>query len=261
MQNNDIRVFIGYDPREAVAYHVCANSIIRHSSVPVSFTALALNNLHDYTETHADGSNQFIYSRFLLPHLTGYKGWAIFMDGDMIVRDDITKLWALRDEAKAVLCVQHDYQTSASGKYLGSKNQNYPRKNWSSVVLWNCGHPANSIITPAFVEQSSGAQLHRFTWLDDSLIGSLPKVWNWLPDEFGANPEAKLLPGHWERPAFTSMQTPPWPASGTGSACWQITPCNVHKSAARGCPPFHCKNASKRVACFGRKANLRRLRT
>ena len=190
-----IRVFIGYDPREAVAYHVCVNSIIRQSSRPVAFTPVALNNIPDYRETHADGSNQFIYSRFLLPHLTGYQGWAVFMDGDMILRDDIAQLWALRDESKAVLCVQHDYQTKAFGKYLGSKNQNYPRKNWSSVVLWNCGHPANRVVTPEFVEQASGAQLHRFTWLDDSLIGSLPKAWNWLPQEFGANDDAKLL--HW----------------------------------------------------------------
>lgn len=190
-----IRVFIGYDPREAVAYHVCANSIIRHASQPVAITPLALNNLNSYTETHGDGSNQFVYSRFLVPHLSDYQGWALFIDGDMILRDDITYLWALRDDSKAVQCVQHDYKTSARGKYLGSKNQDYPRKNWSSVVLWNCAHAANRCVTPTFVEQATGAQLHRFTWLDDALIGSLPKVWNWLPDEFGANPEAKLL--HW----------------------------------------------------------------
>lgn len=190
-----IPIFIGYDPREAVAYHVCANSIIRHSSQPVSFTPLALDNLHSYNETHTDGSNQFIYSRFLVPHLMGYQGWALFMDGDMLVRDDITKLWALRDESKAVMCVHHDYKTKTTDKYLGSKNHDYPRKNWSSVVLWNSGHQSNKVVTPQFVEGSTGAQLHRFTWLNDELIGELPQVWNWLPDEFGANPAAKLL--HW----------------------------------------------------------------
>lgn len=190
-----IRVFIGFDPREAVAYHVCANSIIRHSSQPVAFTALALKNLADYTETHADGSNQFIYSRFLVPHLMNYQGWAMFMDGDMLVRDDIVKLWSLRDESKAVMVVKHDYKTKANKKYLGSKNQDYPRKNWSSVVLWNCGHPDNRVMTPEFIENATGAQLHRFTWLADELIGELPKVWNWLPDELGENPDAKLL--HW----------------------------------------------------------------
>lgn len=190
-----IRIFIGYDPREAVAYHVCVNSIIRHAKAPVAITPLALNTLHDYQETHADGSNQFIYSRFLLPHLTDYSGWALFIDGDMVLRQDIGALWALRDESKAVMCVQHDYKTSAHGKYLGSKNQDYPRKNWSSVVLWNCGHPANRVVTPGFVESGTGAQLHRFTWLSDDQIGSLPKVWNWLPQEFGPNPDASLL--HW----------------------------------------------------------------
>jgi hypothetical protein len=190
-----IKVFIGYDPREAVAYHVCANSIIRHACAPVALHPLALQNFGFYTEKHTDGSNQFIYSRFLTPMLMEYQGWAIFMDGDMLLRDDIAKLWELRDPSKAVLVVKHDYQTRMTQKYLGAKNENYPRKNWSSVILWNCGHEANKALTADFVMNATGAQLHRFTWLDDSLIGELPKVWNWLPDEFGANPEAKLL--HW----------------------------------------------------------------
>jgi lipopolysaccharide biosynthesis glycosyltransferase len=189
-----IRLFIGYDPREAVVYHVCTNSIVRHSSQPLAFTPLALPNL-GYRERHKDGSNQFIYSRFLVPHLMDFRGWALYIDGDMLLRADIDELWNLRDDSKAVLCVQHDYRTKMREKYLGAKNEDYPRKNWSSVVLWNCGHPANRKLTADFVEQATGAQLHRFTWLPDELIGSLPKEWNWLPDEFGANPKAKLL--HW----------------------------------------------------------------
>ena len=188
-----IPIFIGFDPREAIAYHVCANSIIRHSSQPVSITPLALKNLGGYTETHADGSNQFIYSRFLTPFLTDYSGWAIFMDGDMLLRDDIANLWNLRDDNRAVMVVKHNYQTRMTEKYLGSRNQNYPRKNWSSVILWNCGHPKNKTMTPEFIQEASGAQLHRFTWLNDDDIGELPKEWNWLPDEYGANPNAKLL--------------------------------------------------------------------
>lgn len=188
-----IPIFIGFDPREAVAYHVCTNSIIRHSSHPVSITPLALNTLGDYTETHADGSNQFIYSRFLTPFLTDYQGWALFIDGDMLLRDDIVNLWNLRDETKAVMVVQHNYQTRMTEKYLGSRNQNYPRKNWSSVILWNCAHPKNVVLTPTWIQDATGAQLHRFTWLEDHEVGALPKEWNWLPDEYGANPEAKLL--------------------------------------------------------------------
>ena len=190
-----IRVFIGYDSREAVVYHVCAQSIIRHTTQPVSLTPLALSTLSSYKERHSDGSNQFIYSRFLTPFLCDYKGWALFIDGDMLLRTDLSELWALRDETKAVMCVHHDYKTKTQSKYLGSRNADYPRKNWSSVVLWNCGHPANRDVTPSFIEGATGAQLHRFTWLSDDLIGEIPKVWNWLPDEFGANPDAKLL--HW----------------------------------------------------------------
>ncbi|MEO6597736.1 MAG: glycosyltransferase, partial [Planctomycetota bacterium] len=131
---------------------------------------------------------------------------------DMLLRDDIAKLWALRDESKAVLCVQHDYKTRTADKYLGSKNADYPRKNWSSVVLWNCGHPANRSVTPEFIMGATGAQLHRFTWLDDELVGALPKEWNWLPDEFGANADARLL--HWTlgAPCFNEYADAPMAA-------------------------------------------------
>jgi lipopolysaccharide biosynthesis glycosyltransferase len=204
-----IPIFIGYDPREAIAYHVCSNSIIRHASQPVAITALALNNLKDYKETHTDGSNHFIYSRFLVPHLMNYQGWAIFMDGDMLLRWDINELWELRDESKAVMVVKHDYQTKMSEKYLGAKNENYPRKNWSSVILWNCAHPANASVTPEFIQSATGAQVHRFTWLTDDLIGEIPKVWNWLPDEYGYNGSAKLLHYTLGTPSFHEFATTP----------------------------------------------------
>ncbi len=204
-----IPVFIGYDPREAVAYHVCSNSIIRHSSQPVSISPLALNILKGYEERHTDGSNHFIYSRFLVPHLMNYQGWAIFMDGDMLLRDDITKLWNLRDESKAVMVVKHDYQTKLTTKYLGSKNESYPRKNWSSVILWNCSHEANKTVTPEFVMSATGAQVHRFTWLDDRLIGEVSKEWNWLPDEYGPNNDAKLLHYTLGTPSFHDFATTP----------------------------------------------------
>lgn len=204
-----IPIFIGYDPREAVAYHVCTNSIIRQSSQPISITPLALNVLKDYKETHTDGSNHFIYSRFLVPHLMNYQGWAIFMDGDMLLRDDINKLWELRDETKAVQVVKHNYKTRLTEKYLGAKNENYPRKNWSSVILWNCHHPANATVTPEFVMNATGAQVHRFTWLSDDLIGELPIEWNWLPDELGSNPNAKLLHYTLGTPSFHEFATTP----------------------------------------------------
>lgn len=190
-----IPIFVGYDPKEAIAYHTCVNSIIRHSTSPVSIVPLALNLLQEYTEKHTDGSNDFIYSRFLVPHLMGYNGWAIYIDGDMILRSDITELWNLKQMDKDVMVVKHDYKTRMPVKYLGAKNEDYPRKNWSSVILWNCNSFPNRKLTPDFVQEQTGAFLHRFTWIPDDRIGELPKVWNWLPDELGPNPDAKLL--HW----------------------------------------------------------------
>ena len=188
-----IPVFIGYDPREAIAFHVCANSIIRHSSQPVQIIPVALNLFKEYTETHTDGSNHFIYTRFLVPYMMQWQGHAIFIDGDMIVRDDIARLWELRDHSKDVQVVKHDYKTRMPVKYLGSKNEDYPRKNWSSVILWNCNSYPNRKLTPDYVMKATGAELHRFTWCTDDRIGELPPEWNWLPDEYGANPDAKLL--------------------------------------------------------------------
>lgn len=204
-----IPIFVGYDPREAVAYHTCVNSIIRHASQPVAIIPLALNLFSDYNETHTDGSNQFIYSRFLVPHLMEYSDWAIFIDGDMIVRDDIVKLWNLRKSDKDVMVVKHDYQTRMTEKYLGAKNENYPRKNWSSVILWNCANHPNKKLTPEFVQQATGAELHRFTWIEDSRIGELPREWNWLPDEYGANLDAKLLHYTLGTPCFHEFATTP----------------------------------------------------
>ena len=204
-----IPIFIGYDPREAIAYHVCANSIIRQSTQPVSLNPLALTIMNDYKETHTDGSNHFIYSRFLVPHLMNYKGWALFIDGDMLLRNDISKLWELRDDSKAVMVVKHNYQTRMPIKYLGAKNENYPRKNWSSVILWNCGHESNKSVTPEFVQNATGAQVHRFSWLKDEEIGELPIEWNWLPDEFGENKNASLLHFTLGTPSFSDFAETP----------------------------------------------------
>jgi lipopolysaccharide biosynthesis glycosyltransferase len=204
-----IPVFVGYDPREAIAYHTCVNSIIRHASQPVAIVPIALNLFQDYKETHTDGSNHFIYTRFLVPHLMGFKGWAIFIDGDMIIRGDIVELWNLRELDKDVLVVKHDYQTCMPVKYLGAKNEDYPRKNWSSVILWNCNSFPNRQLTPEFVQTSSGSFLHRFSWLDDDRIGDLPPEWNWLPDEYGPNLNAKLLHYTLGAPCFQEFADTP----------------------------------------------------
>lgn len=187
-----IRLFVGFDPREAVAYHTFCQSVIARCSMPVAFTPLALNNLAGgYVEGHTDGSNEFIYSRFLVPYLCNFQGYAIFADGDMLCLEDLAELWDQRDPNKAVQVVHHDYQTTESVKYLGAKNEDYPRKNWSSVIIWNCGHPANKVLTPEFVAAQSGKYLHRFMWVDaygDDLIGGISMRWNWLAIEY---PELK----------------------------------------------------------------------
>ncbi len=188
-----ISLVVGFDQREAVAYHTFCQSVLEKSSLPVQFTPLAENTLAGYKETHTDGSNRFIYSRFLTPYLSDYRGWAIFADGDMVCQADIAELWSLRDPSKAVQVVKHDYLTKANVKYLGNRNENYPRKNWSSVILWNCAHEAHRVLTPEFIQRMPGSYLHRFSWLDDALIGELPREWNWLAIEYPENPQAKLV--------------------------------------------------------------------
>ena len=191
--NEIINVVVGFDQRESIAYHTFSQSIIEKASLPVAFIPLAINTLKDYKETHTDKSNDFVYSRFLTPHLHDFKGWAIFADGDMICQADIKELWDLKDESKALLVVKHEYQTKAHQKYLGNINENYPRKNWSSVILWNCAHPKHRILTPEFIANQTGKYLHRFSWLDDADIGELPPEWNWLAIEYPENKNAKLI--------------------------------------------------------------------
>ena len=192
-----IPIWVGFDQREAVAYHVFCQSVIQNASEPIAIHPLALHMLKDYTETHRDGSNAFIYSRFLIPHLQGYSGWAIFCDGDMVCLGDIAELWGLRDDTKAVMVVKHNYQTKQKRKYIGTSmetiNVDYPRKNWSSVMLWNCSHPSNALLTPHYVMANPGSNLHRFKHLGDDEIGELPKEWNHLVDEQETNLDAKLL--------------------------------------------------------------------
>lgn len=193
-------LFIGYDPREAVAFHTFANSAIRHSSKPLAIHPLAQRNIEGYkdpkyTMAGYPQSNQFIFSRFLVPYLMGYNGIAAFFDGDMLFRDDVVKLFDTIDlkDGKAVWVVKHDYKTKAQTKYLNQPNQDYPRKNWSSVIIWNCAHFKNRKLNPETIANATGQYLHRFEWLDDEDIGELPIEWNWLSQEYGVNMDAKLV--------------------------------------------------------------------
>lgn len=209
-------IFIGYDSREAIAYHVCAQSILERASMPVALYPLALNTVRGlYRETHGDGSNEFIYSRFLVPWLCGFGSLhthALFLDGDMVVRGDVAELWALRRSDVGVQVVRRDdYETKHPTKYLGAKNENYPRKNWSSVILWNCGFAPHKKLTPDFIMAAEGSFLHRFRWLEDDRIGSLPPAYNVLVGEENAAAveAAKLLHYTIGTPCFRGHEAQP----------------------------------------------------
>jgi lipopolysaccharide biosynthesis glycosyltransferase len=177
-----IRVFIGYDPREEVALHVLAGSIMRRSSQPVAIAPIALSTLKQVFERPRDPkqSTDFSFSRFLTPYLAGFTGWAIYMDCDMVMLDDVANLWRLRDETYALMCVQHHHVPKEGAKFLRQAQIPYARKNWSSVMLMNCR--ACSALTPEYVATASGLDLHQFKWLDDREIGPLPGGWNHLVD-------------------------------------------------------------------------------
>ena len=188
-----IRLVVGFDQREAIAYHVFVQSVIHNSNNPVSFFPLSKNAISFYNETHFDRSNAFTYSRFLTPYIMNFEGWAIYLDGDMVCQEDISLLWKLKDSKKAVQVVKHEYKTKTNKKYLNNVNIDYPKKNWSSVIIWNCAHPKNKCLTPDLISTSDGKFLHRFMWLDDEDIGELPVEWNWLAIEYPPNPTAKLI--------------------------------------------------------------------
>ncbi len=181
-----IRVFIGYDPREAVAYNVLAHSIHVRASEPVSIAPLMLSQLKSVLtrERHPLQSTDFSFSRFLAPHLSGYTGWSVFMDCDMLVLRDISELWKLRDDRYAVMVVKHDHVPKESVKFLGQLQSKYEKKNWSSVMLFN--NARCRALEPDYVNRASGLELHQFKWLEsDELIGALPDAWNHL---VGYNP-------------------------------------------------------------------------
>jgi hypothetical protein len=203
-----VPIYVGFDPREEAGTHVFVSSLLEHATVPVSIIPLHLPLFSSFYKSGVrDGSNAFTYTRFLIPFLEGWSGSAIFVDGaDMLLKADISELWAMRDPYKPVQVVKHDYKTRFPRKYLGTKmeapNDDYPRKQWSSVMILNCMHFSWRRITPESVQEMSGADLHRFSWLADDEIGELPIEWNWLPQEHGPNRDAKLLHYSAGIPAF-----------------------------------------------------------
>jgi len=193
-----IRIFVGYDPREAVAYSVLAHSINRRASRPVAVAPLMLSQLGPlmWRERHPLQSTDFSFSRFLVPYLCGFEGWAIFMDCDMLVLDDIARLWDLRDDRYALMCVHHNHVPEEEKKFLHQAQTRYEKKNWSSVMLMNCA--GCSALTPEYVNTASGLELHRFHWLaNEALIGEIPHRWNHLVDYDPAVPAAEISNLHY----------------------------------------------------------------
>lgn len=179
-----VRVFVGWDSREAVAAQVCEYSIKKNSTVPVRVRMLQQQSLRDqgiYTRPPDHlGSTEFTFTRFLVPHLMKYRGWAVFCDCDFLWLGNIQELINQADDRYAVMVVKHDYRPQNTVKMDGCRQEYYPRKNWSSMILFNCGHPSNRRLTPDHVNSASGQELHRFAWLADEEIGSLAPEWNWL---------------------------------------------------------------------------------
>lgn len=176
-------IYIGWDSREDIAYTVAKHSM-EMMSRDVNVKPLKLHELRDdgiYTRSVDKlGSTEFTFTRFLVPYLNDYKGWALFTDCDVLALDDMNKLFELADDKYALMCVKHDYTPSETMKMDGQQQTIYPRKNWSSVVLWNCAHPSNSVVTPELVNTESGMYMHRFMWLKDEEIGEIPYQWNYL---------------------------------------------------------------------------------
>ncbi|XP_020093719.1 protein CDI [Ananas comosus] len=179
------RIFVGYDPREDVAFEVCRRSLVKRSSVPLSIRAIRQADLRTaglyWRVRGPTESTEFSFTRFLTPFLAGFRGWAMFVDCDFLFLGDVAELLALADPRFAVMCVKHDYAPSQPTKMDGAVQTVYPRKNWSSMVLYNCAHPKNAAaLTPDAVSSQTGAFLHRFMWLDDADIGDIPFAWNFL---------------------------------------------------------------------------------
>ena len=209
---SNLNIYIGYDSKEDIAYRVCKYSILKRTNTNLKVTSLKLyelvTNKMYFREIDPLASTEFTYSRFLVPALNKYKGWAIFCDCDFIFFEDISKILESLDVSKAVYCVKHDYTPKEKHKMDGQKQTIYPRKNWSSFILFNCAHPSNKKLTVDMVNSETGSFLHQFKWLKDSEIGSLDERWNWLEGWTSSHNDKKPFAVHYTRggPWFDEWQ-------------------------------------------------------
>lgn len=201
-----IQVMIGFDRKEEISAHVLARSIQARASEPVSIGFVDLMQLRGWYQRPRDAtqSTEFAFSRFLVPFICGYQGRAIFMDCDMLCRGDIAELWHETDNGLAVNVVKHNYKPKTLVKFLGQQQTIYPRKNWSSVMVFN--NPKCSHLTPFVVANREGSYLHRFQWLNEKDIGEINPEWNWLVGEYDYNPTAKLVHFTLGSPCFKEFE-------------------------------------------------------
>ena len=191
-----MKIFIGYDNREDEAYKACKNSLLQNSVkvksnniIPLNLLVLQGNNWYFRQSEYPDEvkATDFAFSRFLVPFLNGYEGWAVFCDCDFIFTRDVQGVFDLADDKYAVMCVQHNYTCKDTVKMDNQKQIPFPRKNWSSMMLFNCSHPDCKMLNPHSVSTKSAAWLHQMQWTSDDNIGSLPIEWNWLVGEYNKN--------------------------------------------------------------------------
>jgi len=180
-----LKIFIGYDDREKIAFHVLAHSIISNSTIPVSINPIRLSNLKKFYKRKRGkkDSTEFSISRFLTPYLSGYEGYSLYLDCDFIILEDIAKLLKSipKTSDKTLWCVKHKYLPRDRRKFLKSKQFIYSKKNWSSFILFN--NKKCKKLTPEFVAKKHGLYLHQFKWTKDKLIGNLSNKWNILVGE------------------------------------------------------------------------------
>lgn len=196
-KNHPFRIYIGYDSHEDITFEIAKFSILKYASVPIEVIPLKRAQYQAqgiYTRTQdPKQSTEFTYCRFFVPYLNNYKGWAMFVDDDFLWTSDVADLLDMIDEQYAIMCVHHDYKPSQSTKLAGRPQSIYPRKNWSSMMLWNCGHPENAKVELDLINREGGAYLHRFSWLsDDKLVGEVPYTWNFLVEWHSVMENGKL---------------------------------------------------------------------
>ena len=179
-----LRIFIGWDSRFPEPADVLRHSLLQHASLPLDIRYLKLDELGLDRVHDPRASTEFTYSRFLVPHLCGFQGKAVFMDNDMLCFGDVKELDDLDMNGLALRVVKHDYQPGNTVKMYGCEQSSYPRKNWSSFMLMNCHHWRCQNLTPEYVKSAPGLALHQFGWCGDDRIGALPLEWNWLVGEY-----------------------------------------------------------------------------